>query len=129
MRALKICLWIAGVLCLLAVVGLFLPFSACQAVARFFGVESLPDSPLIMYVIRTAAATYVGIGVYFVILALRPKDYGVLVPFSGLAAVFVGAVCGITGLIVKMPVLWFLGDCLSCAVLGVLILLFWRRAK
>ena len=63
------------------------------------------------------------------ILALHPMKYGVLVPFSGLAAVFLGVVCAIAGLVVGMPVLWFLGDSVSCTVLGVLILVFWRQAK
>jgi hypothetical protein len=129
MRGLKVCLWITGVACLLAVIGLFLPFSACESVARFFGVENLPDSPLIMYAIRTVAATYIGIGLYFVILALHPMKYGVLVPFSGLVAVLLGVVCAIAGPAVGMPFVWYLGDSLSCAVLGVLILVFWRQAK
>jgi hypothetical protein len=56
-------------------------------------------------------------------------DYGIMVPFSGLAAVVLGVVCAITGFTVKMPNLWFLGDSLSCLVLGILILVFWQRAK
>jgi hypothetical protein len=28
-----------------------------------------------------------------------------------------------------MPFLWFLGDSLSCTILGILILVFWRQAK
>jgi len=129
MRALKICLWIAGILCLLSVFGMFLPIRAIESLVKAFGVQTLPDSPLVMYVVRVMSATYVGVGVYFVILALHPMDYGVLVPFTGLAAVFLGVVCGIAGLAVGMPLLWFLGDFVSCTVLGVLILVFWRRAK
>jgi len=129
MRGLKICLWITGILCLLAVVGLFLPVSACESIAGFFGIETLPDSPLIMYGIRTMSATFAGIGVFFIILALNPMKYGVIVPFSGLTVVFIGVVCFITGLAVGMPVLWFLGDSLSCLVLGALILIFWQKAK
>jgi len=129
MRGLKICLWIAGVLCLLSVAGLFLPLSAFQSIAGVFGIETLPDSPLIMYAIRTAAATYAGIGVFFVILALNPMKYGVMVPFTGLAAAALGVVCAVTGLTVEMPVLCFLGDSLSCLALGVLILVFWQQAK
>jgi len=129
MRSLKICLWIAGIGCLLSVFGMFLPISVFESIAKFFGIESLPDSPLIMYAIRTVAATYIGVGVFFIILALEPMKYGVLVPFSGLAAVCIGVVCAITGLTVGMPVLWFLGDSLSCVVLGVLIVVFWRYAK
>jgi len=129
MRGLKICLWIAGIGCLLSVVGLFLPVRLVESLAKVFGGPAFPDSPLCLYALRVVSATYVGVGVFFVILALNPTKYEVLVPFSGLAAIFLGVVCAITGLVVAMPVLWFLGDSLSCVVLGVLIVLFWRQAK
>ena len=126
MRALKICLWIAGILCLLSVFGMFLPISAWESIAKYFGIESLhlPDSPLVEYAVRLMSATYVVVGVYLVILALNPVKYGVIVPFTGIAAVFLGAVCAITGLAVGMPVLWFLGDSIPCVVLGILIIIF-----
>ncbi len=129
MCGLKICLWVVGIACLLAVVGLFLPLSTFESITGFFGIETLPDSPLIMYAIRTMAATYIGVGVFFIILALRPMDYGIMVPFSGLCAVVIGVACAITGPLVGMPAMWFLGDFLSCAVPGLLIVLFWQKAK
>jgi integral membrane sensor domain MASE1 len=70
-----------------------------------------------------------GWGYFFVILALHPMKYPVLEPFSGIAAVFLGVVCAISGSMVRMPAIWYLGDALSCVVLGVLILVFWQRAK
>jgi len=129
MRALKICLWIAGVGCLLSVFGMFLPMSVFESIAKFFGIELLPDSPLLVYAVRLMSATYAAVGVFFIILALQPMKYGVMVPFSGLGAVFVGVVCAIAGLLTAMPLWWFLGDSLSCLVLGVLILVFWQQAK
>ncbi|MFZ2148035.1 MAG: hypothetical protein WAV28_12510 [Sedimentisphaerales bacterium] len=129
MRGLKICLWIAGFGCLLSVFGMFLPMSAFESFAKFFGLESLPDSPLLMYAARLMSATYAATGIFFIILALNPVKYGVMVPFSGLAAVFVGVVCAIAGLLSEMPFWWFMGDSLSCLVLGVLILVFWQQAK
>jgi len=129
MRGLKICLWVTGIVCLLSVVGVFLSISTLESIAGFFGMETLPDSPLVMYAIRTMSATFAGIGVFFIILALNPVKYGVLVPFSGIVAVFIGVVCFITGLAAGMPALWFLGDTLSCLVLGVLILMFWQKTK
>jgi hypothetical protein len=131
MRALKICLWIAGISCLLSVFGMFLPISTCESIAKYFGIESLhlPGSPLFEYVVRVTSAMAVAMGVFFVILALHPMKYGVMVPFSGLAAVFLGVVCLITGIAVGMSPLWFLGDSLSCYVLGTLIVVFWRQAK
>ena len=129
MRALKIVLWVTGILCLLSVVGMFLPVSAFESIAKFFGVESLPDSPVVEYAIRAMSATYAGVGIFFIILALNPAKYGVMVPFSGLCAIFIGAVCAITGIAVRMPALWYLGDSVPCLVLGVLILVFWRQAR
>jgi hypothetical protein len=129
MRGLKICLWVTGILCLLSVVWLFLPFSVYEAIGRSFGIEPLPDWPLFMYAMRTMAATFIGIGAYFIILALEPMKYKVLVPFSGLVAVFIGMVCVIAGTTAAMPVMWYLADALSCIILGSLILIFWQRAK
>ena len=129
MRALKICLWIAGFACLLSVFGMFLPVSVWESITKFFGIESLPDSPQFMYAVRLMSGTYAAVGVFFIILALDPMKYGVMVPFSGLGAVFVGVVCAIAGLLAEMPLWWFLGDSLSCLVLGVLILVFWQQAK
>ena len=129
MRSLKICLWIAAIGCLLSVFGVFLPFSVLESVAKAFGAQALPDSPLVIYATRVMSAMAVATGVYFVILALDPMKYPVMVPFSGLAAVFLGLVCGITGLAVGMSPLWFLGDSLSCLVVGGLIFIFWRQTK
>ena len=129
MRALKICLWIAGIGCLLSVLGMFLPVGAIESFVQLFGEQSFPDSPVFLYALRLMSATYAAVGVFFVILALDPMKYGVMVPFSGVGAVFVGVVCAIAGLLTAMPLWGFLGDSLSCLVLGVLILVFWRQAK
>ncbi len=129
MRSLKICLWIAAIGCLLSIFGMFLPLSVLESVAKAFGAQEFPDSPLVIYATRVMSATYVAVGVFFIILALDPMKYPVMVPFSGLAAVFLGLVCGITGLAVGMSPLWFLGDSLSCLVVGGLIFIFWRQAK
>jgi hypothetical protein len=132
MRALKICLWVTGILCLLSIVGMFLPVGVVESLAKAFGVQTLPDSPLVMYAVRVMSATYAGVGLFFVILALNPMKYGVMTPFSALCAIFIGVVCAITGVAVRMPALWYLGDSIPsipCVVLGVLILAFWQKAK
>ena len=80
MRSLKICLWIAAIGCLLSVFGVFLPFSVLESVAKAFGAQALPDSPLVIYAARVMSAMAVATGVYFVILALDPMKYPVMVP-------------------------------------------------
>jgi len=128
MSGLKICLWIAGIGCLLSVfVMFFLPVSTWASVTKFFGVESLPDLPLFLYTARRMSSVCAALGVFFIILARNPMKYGAMVPFSGLAVVFVGMVCWVTGLVVEMPPRWILADSMSCVVLGTLIFAFWRR--
>lgn len=129
MRGLKIFLWIGAVLCLLSVIGMFLPCSVLCAIARAFGVEPTSDSPLLEYGARTTLATYFAIGVCLVILAMNPLKYGILVPFTGVASLFLGLVCAVAGAVAEMPPKAFLSDSLSFIVWGVLILIFWRKAR
>jgi hypothetical protein len=129
MRALKICLWIAGIACLLSVSGMFLPVRWLESLTRVLGDLELPDSPILLYALRLMSATYAAVGVFFIILALHPSKYGVMVPFSGIGAVVIGVVCLITGYAAQMPVLWYLGDSISCIVIGVLITVFWHKIK
>ncbi|MFO7956258.1 MAG: hypothetical protein R6X33_04095 [Candidatus Brocadiia bacterium] len=128
MRGLKTCLWIAGLFCLLSVFGLLLPMSALRSLAGVFGGGELPEAPVFVYALRVSSATYLAVGAFFILLARDPMRYGLLVPFAGGASVLVGVVCGVTGLLSGMPAGWFLGDFLTCTVLGILILVFWRRA-
>jgi len=129
MRGLKICLWITGILCLTCVFGIFLPVSTLESFTKLFGIESLSGPPMATYAIRVMSATYVGIGVFCIILALDPMKYGAIIPFSGIFTVFLGVVCGITGPVAGMPAKWFLGDTFSSLLLGVLILVFWQQGK
>ena len=129
MRGLKICLWIAGVGCLLAGIAMFLPLGMLESMVKVFGEESFPSSAVFFYLLRVTLATYFGIGLFYVILARDPMKYGVIVPFSGVIAVFIGVVCAVAGLLFEMPVLWFLGDAIPCLVLGVLIFIFWKKSQ
>ncbi len=127
MRGLKVFLWIAGLFCLSAVAGVFAPMSVWPKVTGIFGVESLPDAPVFVYFARLLSVTYGAIGVFFIILALRPEKYGLIVPFSAVASVLIGATALLTGIVVQLPAKWFLCDSLPCIILGVLIFVFWQQ--
>ena len=129
MRSLKFFLWISAIGCLLSGLGTFLPLSMLESFVKVLGVQAFPDSPLFVYVLRIVSAMAAATGVYLIILALQPMKYPALIPFTGLAAIFLGLVCGITGMTVDMSTLWFLGDSLSCMVVGVLILVSWQQVK
>ena len=75
------------------------------------------------------SAMYAVIGIFFIILARRPMEYGIIVPFTGLASVAMGFVCAIAGYVEKMPNSWYLGDSTVYLILGLLIFFFWHQAK
>lgn len=130
MFGLKSCLWIAGIACLISVCTMFfLPLSSWETIAKHFGVESLPDTPVFVYVARLTSAMWTMIGVFFIILALNPIKYDVMIPFAGLAMVFLGMVCWVTGLVMEMPSRLVLTDSLSGIVLGTLIFALWKKTK
>jgi len=129
MRPLKICLWAIGLLYSLAVLGLFMRFSAIGSIATAFGSPAFPVSPLFDYVVRVMFGACFAIGVYHVILALSPMKYGVLVPFTGLASILVGAICLTWGVKVRLPALVYIGDFFFCELFGALIVVFWLRAR
>lgn len=129
MLGLKLCFWLAGIFCFLAAPGVFVPISAWPYFTQIFAVESLPEAQVFVFIVRLLSATYVGIGIFFILLALKPKLFGSILPFSGIATVLIGLACMITGLNIGMPVIWFLGDSMTCIVLGALILLLWPQKK
>lgn len=130
MRGLKVCLWMAAVGCLLSVVGLFMSPELIESLFNWFRVdEQFPDGALVMYMFRLMSGTSVIIGVFFAILAIDPSMYGVLLPFSGLAAVAVGMLCAVTGIALGVVPQWYLGDALPCVIIGVLIFAFWQKTK
>jgi len=57
MRALKICL--------------FLPMPSIESLANIFGDEAFPNAPAMVYTVRGLCATYVMVGMFFIILALN----------------------------------------------------------
>lgn len=129
MCGLKVCLWIAAVGCLVSSVGVFAPVSAWDKVANVFGVESIPDAPVCEYMVRVMLATYALIGVFLAILAIKPMAYGIMVPFTAISSIVLGAVCMAVGIMACMPTQWFLGDSLPCLIIGALILVFWKKAN
>ena len=126
MWRLKVCLWIVAAGCLAAGLTLFLPLSTYNSLAKMVASTELPSDATFVYALRALSATYLGIGVFFILLALHPRRYDIMVPFAGIAAAFVGLVCLVIGLIHGLPTTWFVGDASFGILLGLLIVQLWR---
>lgn len=129
MRGLRLCLVILGLLCLLSVLGVFLPLDTLDSLAKRFGAgDYLRQAPPFVYCVRIMSATFTAIGVYLLLLARDPLRYGGMVPMTGVAAIWIGGCCLAFGILSGLGVLWFLPDAASSVVFGVLILIFYGRA-
>lgn len=129
MRALKICLWVVGVLCLLAVLGLLLPLSFWERMASKWGDEPIPKSPMFDYMVRQVSATYVLIGVFFIMIARDPLRYAAFVRLAGFGGIAMGVACFIAGCAVGLPLQYYAGDAVFSVLLGALIVWLLARAS
>ena len=64
-----------------------LPMKLLESLYGTFLGQPFPEGPEVVYAVRLMAAMAVAVGGLYVLLAMRPMDSGVLVPFSGWAMV------------------------------------------
>ena len=125
MKALRIFLYLAAVICLSGFVGVVMPMRFVTPLAARYGMPEGTAGPFFTYVFRLAAAVIAGCSVFFFFLARDPKRHGVLVPSAGGMLVFVGVVLMITGFGAGMLPQVALLDGLSSMLVGGAILLSW----
>ncbi len=127
-RKLKIVLWLAGVGCGLAIFGVVVPWHWLTSWMAAFGDNDMSASPMRVYEMRAACATWSFVGLSFLLVARDPDTYR---PFLNLGIgglLAVGLVCLVTGVAVGMQPPWYLTDVAFCWVIGLLLLL-WRPAR
>jgi hypothetical protein len=125
-KRLRVVLRIAGLGCMTGVFGVALPFGWLNEWLGMMGLGEIPAGPLPAYAVRGVAATFVFVGVYFLLLAGDPVRYAPFLTLSIAALLAIGTVCLITGATTGMRPAWYLTDVAFCWVLGLLMLL-WRK--
>jgi hypothetical protein len=124
-RRLRVVLWVAGAGCGMAAFGVVAPWDWMSSWMAAFGAEEMSASPMRVYGMRAACATWVFVGLFFLLVARNPLAYA---PFLNLAIgglLCVGLVCLITGVAVGMQPPWYLTDVAFCWIIGAL-LWVWR---
>lgn len=129
MRSLKIALWICALGCLTAVPFIVLPWGAIKGIMVWYGLEPVPDIPVVMYFIRITCGVFGLIGIYFIILARNPLDYGPMLNLGAYGLIVFGLLCLILGLSMKISLTVFLGDALFGITLGIVIVFLASRAQ
>jgi hypothetical protein len=129
MKSLKISLWICAIGCLTAVPLIVLPWRIFGDIMLWFGLETIPDIPTVMYSIRIVCGISGLIGIFFIILARNPLGYGPMLNLGAYGLIVFGLLALILGLTLKISLTIFLGDAIFGIVLGVVILILSSKAQ
>ena len=118
MKGLKITLWIAALGCLSAVPFVVMPWSVVENLVLWFGIEPLPNTPIVVYLFRVACGIFGLIGIYFILLARNPLAYGRMLELGTYGLILFGLLSLLVGSSIGLPVIVYLGDSLSGLILG-----------
>ena len=115
--------------CLIAVPFIVLPWSVVEKVALWFGAGPLPDDPLVMYLLRASCGVYGLIGIFFIILAQNPLNYGPMLNVGAYGMIIFGLLSLIVGVGLDVSPKVYAGDFLSGLMLGIAVIVFSSKAK
>jgi len=128
MKALKVLLWLCGIGFMTAFIFAVLPWEMIGKVYLLFGEEPLPGTAPVMYLVRVTNVLSGLIGVYFILIALDPPRYRLLIYYSAIGFMMCGVFCFVVGLSVGVPPQFYLGDGLFGVVIGLLLAILASRA-
>ncbi len=129
MKSLKVALWVTALGCLTAVPFIVLPWSVVDKIALLFGIELIPNDPLVIYILRVSCGVYGLIGVFFIILARNPLGCSPMLDLGAYGLTIFGLLSLITGLSLEISPKVFTGDSLSGLILGIVIIVLSSKAK
>ena len=89
----------------------------------------MPNVPIVIYIFRVVCGVIGLIGVYFIILARNPLNYGPMLDLGAYGLILFGLLALILGLKIGMPPIAYIGDALSGLILGIIIAIFSSKAK
>jgi hypothetical protein len=128
MIAVRVVLVVMGIVCILsAAPGAVAPWSSIVHWLGVFGLEPIPEQPLVVYCVRLSSLGFALIGVFFLVLATNPVRYGPMVALAVCGLLLMAALALVTGLQIRMQPPWYLADAGLSLLAAVLLLAFWPR--
>ena len=129
MKGLKIILWICAICFLETFIFAFLPWRPLIAYLQWLGLQPPAAEPITVFMFRITLAMFGTIGIFFVILARNPLDYGAMLPFSAYGLLGYGVLFLVFGIRYELPARAYSIDVILGLVAGVLILFFQKKAR
>jgi hypothetical protein len=120
-KLLKLVLYLAGAVCAIGAVALFMPRSWMAIGHEWLGMGEFPGQPVAEYLARETSGMYAFYGVLLLLLAGDVRRYRRIITYQCIAIAFIAVTMLFYG---GMPTLWLLGDVASatgtCAVVLIL---------
>lgn len=119
---LRIFLLCAGFGWFISIVGIFMPWSFIAGQLEGLGAQNLPADPMLNYWLRMTAGAFTGIGLFFFLLAARPRKYAMMIPFAAGYLIVEGLILLSACFALHLPLLPSIFDAGFCLLIGVGIL-------
>src|SRR3569832_1494179 len=97
-RALRFFLLFSALVWGVAMVGVFLPWETATELLQGLGAGAIPNDPMLDYWLRMASGAFGLVGVLFLVLAIKPREYAGVIHWFGWLMVFEGAILLALGL-------------------------------
>ena len=117
---------LTGLVEILAFISVVMPRSWMETSHEWLGMGTMPDGPLVMFMIRQASYAYGMHGISLWILASDVARFRPLIIFNGVAFLLAGPVFFLIDYLTGMPLWWTIFDALACGSIGVAMLLLTR---
>lgn len=121
-RLLPWLLRLAGAVEILAFIAVVMPRSFMETSHAWLGLGTMPEGPILMFMIRQASYSYGMHGVSLWVLATDVDRFRPLVILNGIAFLLAAPVFFFIDYTSGMPHWWTLGDTASCAFFGAALL-------
>jgi len=128
MKGLKIILWICAIIFLLHFIGVALPWSVLTSFYHWGGIQPPTAEPTTVFLLRQFVLICGMIGIFFLLLARNPLNYGAMLLLAGFGLICFGIFSLVGGIRYGLPVWYFSQDSIFCTVVGVLLLIFRKKA-
>ena len=117
---------LAGAVEILAFISVVMPRSWMETSHEWLGMGTMPDGPLVMFMIRQASYAYGMHGVSLWILASDVVRFRPLIVFNGVAFLLAAPVFFLIDYTTGVPLWWTIFDSLACGAIGAALLLLTR---
>ena len=127
LRQLRLLLRTLGVICILAIVPLVMPFRWLDAGHRWMGLGSFPTAPIAEYLARSVSALCVFYGGLLLVLARDPQRFVPIIQYQAVAIMLFSAFGILAGVRAGLPAIWVIADAIGCWIFLLPIYLLARK--